>query len=520
MELSNKLSSKLSNASDPIAAGHCRLGVARCLAIVVVFAAFYSLTAQRGVSWQDSGRFQYRVLRGEYFDDLGLALAHPLYIGGGRVLLWLGGEKALPFLLNAFSGLGMAVALGLFACVCTTLTRRRWIGVLAAAMLGVSHTVWWLATIAEVYTWSVAVLAGELLLLASLLRQPRPATLAGLALLSGLGLCVHNFALLPLPVYIVVAIVLVVRKRLPVWSLAVAAGAYVLGAGLYLTMIVLLAMREGSLMAAVSSALVGKYTAAVANVAGVSKHGKENALLSAMNFLNPLLLLAAVGWVRFRRRLGGALAAALGAITLIEVVFFIRYPVPDQFTFILPSLVMITLAAAVGLAVLADAGRTLRWVVVGLCLLSLAAQPMFYAAGPKLATRFRGPPPQRHAFRDEWRYWLTPWKQNENSAEQFCRAVCENVEPSAIVILDTTALPPLQVYLLTIQNQQGITAMSLEQFQSLKDNDPANYREWLEQRPLYIRPVPSEDETTPLFGPATFTPCFDGVLYRVELTSP
>ena len=66
--------------SDRPAGRDGRLGVFRWTAVVLVFTVFYGLTAQRGVSWQDSGRFQYRVLNGEYHDDLGLALAHGLDI--------------------------------------------------------------------------------------------------------------------------------------------------------------------------------------------------------------------------------------------------------------------------------------------------------------------------------------------------------------------------------------------------------------------------------------------------------
>ncbi|MBN1943352.1 MAG: hypothetical protein JW849_08675 [Phycisphaerae bacterium] len=494
----------------------CRLGVPGWLGIVVVFAVLYGATAQRSVNWQDSGSFQYRALVGNYERSLGLALSHPLYIALEQAVLWVGGHEHFPLLTNLLSAMGMAVALANVAVLATWLSGRRWIGVLVTGVLGLGHTVWWLATICETYSWSLVGLTGELLLFTAFLRRPRAITLAGLALLSGLGLCIHNFALLPLPVYGIAALVLVIRRRLPAWSLATALGAYLLGAGLFLTMIAMQAVREGNFPGAIASALVGEFGGEVTNLVSISKYWKENALLSGMNFFNPMLPLAVVGWIRFRRRLGGPLAAALGAITLIEILFFIRYPVPDQFMFILPSLVMIALGAAVGLAVIAEANRNLRRAVVGLCLLSLAAQPVFYAFAPDLARRFRGKPPSRRAFRDEWRYWLTPWKQNETSAEQFSRAVCHIVKPDAVVLLDTTALPPLQAYLATSQQRQDISAMSLKQFGALKHDDPAMYREWVERRPIYIQPAPSEKTAKKLFERATFSLCPEGLLYRVE----
>ncbi|MHC4982221.1 MAG: protein O-mannosyl-transferase family [Planctomycetota bacterium] len=212
----------------------------------------YLATCQRGASWQDSGIFQWRVWKSDYHGRLGLALAHPLYIAGGRVIASLSGRH-FAFALNFFSGVGMAVALANLAAVATILSRRRWVGLATAAMLAVAHTVWWLSTIAEVYTWSVAGLTAELWLLVSLLRRPRWQTAAALAFVNGLGLCVHNFALLPLPVYIVVAAVLAARRAIPRWSLAAAALAYLLGAGIYIGMTVDLAMPDGDLLGAIGS---------------------------------------------------------------------------------------------------------------------------------------------------------------------------------------------------------------------------------------------------------------------------
>ena len=56
----------------------------------IITALLYLATCQRGVSWQDSGMFQWRVLTGDYTGKLGLALAHPggwIDQGGGAVLL-------------------------------------------------------------------------------------------------------------------------------------------------------------------------------------------------------------------------------------------------------------------------------------------------------------------------------------------------------------------------------------------------------------------------------------------------
>jgi len=54
--------------------------------------------------------FQWRVLNADYRGDLGIALAHPLYIAMGRVLLHVP-VGAFPGRLNFLSGVGLALAL-------------------------------------------------------------------------------------------------------------------------------------------------------------------------------------------------------------------------------------------------------------------------------------------------------------------------------------------------------------------------------------------------------------------------
>lgn len=358
------------------------------------FSLLYLLTAQRGISWQDSGWFQWRVLTGDYTGPFGLAMAHPLYIAAGQLF------TAIPIgnfagLLNCFSGVGMAVALANLAVINSLLTGRQWIGLATAAMLGVSHTVWWLSTIAEVYTWSVAGLTAEIWLLLLIIRKPRRQLLVALAFVNGLGWSIHNLALLPLPVYATVALLLVLRRQLPAWSLLLALGSYLLGSGLYLAMIIQLAVATGDPAMAVSSNR-GSF--------------KINAALGSLNFVSFIGPLAFIGLTRLRHRLGNWPATALGAIAIIQIGFVARYPVADQFTFLLPSLVMIAIAAAVGVAVLSDQSTHWRRMATVACTLSVLLPPVIYASSPTLLKTIgvTVQRPRELPFRDEARYWLVP----------------------------------------------------------------------------------------------------------------
>jgi hypothetical protein len=410
---------------------------------LLVGTCLYLATAQRSVSWQDSGMFQYRVITADYTGQLGLALAHPLYIAAGQ-LARLAGPARTPFLLNAFSGLGMALAAANVAAIAAVWTSRRWIGLAVAAMLLTAHTAWWLATIAEVYTWSVAGLTAEIWFLTRLLDRPTKGRLALLAGVNGLGLCLHNLALLALPVYLAVAVVLILRKHLPGRSLALAAATWILAAGPYLAMTVHLAVVTSDPTGAIRSALVGQYAAQVLNVARASANFRANMALTALNFASLLGPLAAVGLVVLSRRLGRRLGWTILAITAVELLFFIRYNVPDQFTFFLPSLVMLCLAGAVGLSALADTGRVGRGLAIAASGLSVMLPPIVYAAGPGWIQQagIRVSRSRTLPYRDETRYWMVPWKHNETSAARFAFGALHQAD-GQVVLVDSTSLFPL-----------------------------------------------------------------------------
>jgi len=491
-------------------------GVCRWLLVFACFSILYGTTAQRGVSWQDSGKYQYRVWQGEYEDEGGLALAHPLYIAAGR-LARLVPVADLPTRLNWLSAVAMAVMLANLAAGVSLITSVPWTGLAIAGMLGVSHTPWWLGTVAETYPLSAAGLAGELYLLIRLMRRPHWGWLAALAGLNGLGLSVHNLAMLPLLVYVCVVVWLIRRGKLPAWSILPAGGAWLAGAGLILAMTVRQALLSGSYLAAGWSALVGIYSRDVLNVrfAGSMKH---NLCLSAINFFSFLTPLAIIGWGRLLRRVGLPLGLAIIAITVIDFAFVLRYSVPDQFMFLLPALIQVGLAAGVGLAELsagADNRRKIFFIAAG-CAMSMLLQTVLVGSAPVLAKR-AGITSQRARplpFRDDVRYWLVPWKHNERSAELFALSALEQADPEGIIVADTTCLPPL----LLVRQRHGRWPGVDIQFrnQPLPLNSPAEeiFRA-AKGRPIYV--VSPIEGYTPrkLLDNSQFEKLPSQVLYRV-----
>ncbi len=471
--------------------------------VLLVAMAVYWATAQRTVGWQDSGEFQLRVLRGEYDSPRGLALAHPLYIAMCRPLLVFGPAR-LPLLMNMLSGLGMAVTLANVYLLGTWLTGRHAAGVFGAAALGLAHTAFWLATVAEVYTWAAAGLSIELVLLVWLIARPRWWKLALLGGVSGLGLALHNFALLPLPVYAVAALLLARGRQLPWWSLAVALAAWTAGAAPQGVLVVRHAFSDGA-MNAIRSALFGESWAG--DVTHVS--ARPLARAAAYVLLNwPFLSLAPVliGWWVMPNRAGRAVGSALGAVAAIELIFAMRYPVPDQFTFLLPAYVLFGIGSAVGIDRILRMARRPRQIWLGLCGASLVLTPVLYGLTPLVLDHMDVDirPSRRWPYRSENRYWITPWKHNENSADIFARTALNKAGTHAVIIPGEMGVPPL-VFLKEAEGLGRGVQVEAEQSATLGNyaTDPTGYLRRLAGRTLYVMdgepiPIPEGMHAVPL----------------------
>jgi len=471
----------------------------------------YAATCQRGVDWGDSGLFQLRVQQGDYTGWHGLAQAHPLYIALAQIVAHVpvGGMAGR---IGLFSGLGMALALANLAVLAYRITQKRIAAFLIAAMLGTAQTPWLLSTFAEVYTWSVLGLTIELLLLLRLAQRPSRTALVLLALASGLGFSLHNLALLPLPVYLAVALTLVYRRRLPARVLPMAAAAYLLGAAPYLWLIARQAIATGSIVAASGDALFGRFQSDVLSTRLRWQFLQWNLPFLAMNFISVLGPLVVVGMVSLRR-LGTMLAWSIGAITVIHIIFLLRYSRPDMFTFSLPSLTMLAVVAAVGAAALMEKSALLRRLTIAGLALSVAVQPLVYAAGPGLARslEIQAKRTRQLPFRDDLRYWLVPWKHNEDSAARFVEAAFEQAAPDGIIVADSTPLHPLLFYRNEHPQYRGVEVLSIGA-ERLRSRLAAAGR-----RRIYV--VTRGPSYTPgwLLSEAEFTA--EGVLYRVRFRS-
>jgi len=460
--------------------------------------ALYGATAQRGAAWQDSGIHQSRVLHSRYTNPWGLALAHPLYIAMCQPLKLLGVAN-LPTCMNLLSGVGMAVVLANVYLLGFWMTGRQAAAILAAAMLGLGHTAWWLGTIAETYPWVTAGLTTELLLLVWMIARPRWWKLVLLALVNGLGFSLHNFALLAMPVYAATALIMVSRGRLPAWALAAAAGCWLAGAALQLSLIIQAGLASGDWYATIQLALFGDRWRGDVMSLSVKAVGWAGAYIG-LNWPFLSIVPVAVGWWLMPNRAGKAAGSALGAVAAIHLVFAARYSVVDQFMFLLPAYALLAVGAAVGIDRLCLEGRGRR-VWTALILISLALTPVLYGVTPlvldKMGKSIR--PNRAFPFRNENRYWITPWKVDERSADRFGREGLAVAAPDGVIVVDPVLAPPL----LLLQQCEGLEPKV--QVETVGNSilgtykeDPPGFRRALGNRPLFAVASKPESKSVPV----------------------
>ncbi len=486
----------------------------------LLFACFfllYAVTAQRGVSWQDSGEFQYRVLIHDYFWISGIARAHPCYIVGAEFFTSLFPKSYFFFAMNLFSGLGMSLALLLLARILAQLQVKISTIILAVMILGLSHMAWWMSTISEVYTWSIAFLMAEVLCVARLCAPPekgsgfRAQGWILLALLNGLHASLHNFAFLNLPVYVILFVYLHAQKRFLYTAcvLLLCACAWLIGASLLVGLFVLEWNATQSFVATLKSLFFGReYEDVVVGMRSINwPLLKMNLALASISLLNPVWFF--VCFAGRTRTQHACFKMALLGLTVIHLLFWTRYFVPDQATFILPSLALLAVWVGIGLNNL----TLQRNHLIALCsaiILSSIVTPVvihhFVQTKQGVVKRARDLP-----FREESSYWLFPWKHNERSAARFVEHVCAILKAGDILIADNTAAGPLMA-----AQAAGLLASTIRiiAFSPDQIDEELIHLIKTKERVYIVSPVAGYTSSALLTGAFTFEK--EDVLYRIR----
>ena len=431
------------------------------IAVLAAAAVLYVASCAPGVLWQDSGLIQYRVWHNDIEGGLGLALAHPLFyiIAIAAKYIPLG---EFGYRINLTNALISAFAVANLFLLLALWLRSALPAVVGAMALALSHTFWQHAAMPEVYNLSMALLLLELVILFQYAKTDKPRWLYGLAFVNGLAIANHMFASIPLACYLVLVVMLMLRRRITGRQILAMAFLWILGAGPYEYLIIKNIAASQDCWRTMSSAAFGvSYKDNVLNVSLSSRIIKENFMWIALNFPTPNVFLAFVGissvYAGCRRRWFGNVILALLVLFLL---FAFRYTVVDRYVFFIPFYCMVSILIGVGAARVLSRRRNkiIGRAMIVLCLLTIPA----YIAAPAVAKRLKVMTrPRTITYRNDYTYFLRPWKTGDRGAEQFAVEVFNLVEPNAAILADPTTSPPL-LYLQEVRAQRpDVTVFSL-----------------------------------------------------------
>jgi hypothetical protein len=424
------------------------------LAVFCSGLVLYAVSCAPGALWQDSGLIQYRIWHNDIEGFLGLAISHPLFyiLGIGAKYIPLG---EYGYRVNLVSAVAAAVAVAnLFLFV------RLWLGrnfpaVIAALTLALSHTFWAHASIIETYTLWAALFFAELIMLLEYTKTRQIRYLYWLGLLNGLAIADHMLASMPLLCYSVFLIVLLLRKEIQFRHLGIVVLCWIIGALPYEYLIIKNILQSGDVAGTLASAAFGeRWRGAVLNTTLSAKIIKEDILFILLNFPTPNIVLFFAGcFALFRLSMSRALRNVLLGVTILFFVFAFRYTVPDRYAFFIPFYCTVAVFMGLGTHLFQNriSGRVFGPLVLVFSLLPIGV----YAAAPALAEKMQFNIGTRSdiPYRDDYRYFLQPWRTGDNGAERFAQEALEVKEKEAVIYADQTTVGPL-LYVQQVQRKR------------------------------------------------------------------
>ncbi|MCE5327643.1 MAG: hypothetical protein LLG01_14650 [Planctomycetaceae bacterium] len=405
----------------------------------------YTATSAPDLVWHDAGDYQWRCAR-LAIDQPGDAVrSHPLFVLAGHVLgrieIWNYARGAT--MASVIGTALLAANVWLIVYLLTGRAVAASVGYLACLL---AHTIWQQGVQPQTYGCANALLTGMLAAVVVHCRCRRRRWLLLAFGLGGLGVSVHMLTQLGVGVLGAWTLVQVIRRRQSWWVLPAGVGVWLVGAGLFIYILVLEYARTGSLAATLASAVVGRWGPAVFNVAGLGSLAARSGAMLVLNFPTPVLLLAVWGaWKSFRLLRGTPLAAILAACAALYLLFALRYRVPNQNFFFTPFYALSAIYIGLGVATWGLARK--RWVQALIIVLLLAEIPTYWAMAEgarKWQINLRGDDKVSDIpYRDFYRYYLLPWQQTQTGPRRFATEVLTSLPPNAVVVAPSTSLWPL-----------------------------------------------------------------------------
>lgn len=414
------------------------------IAVLLTSAVLYIASCAPGPLWQDGGMYQYRIWHNDIEGRLGLALSHPLYhiIGIGVKCIPIG---EFAYRVNLISAIAAA-----FSVANLFLLLRLWLGknlpaIMAAITFALSWTLWRFASIAEVYTLYLALFSAELVLLFQYVKTRRIGFLYLLALFNGLAIANHMWAAIAFVCYLVFLAGLLLKKQIALKHFGIIAVLWLIGAAPYEYLIIKSIIQTGDFVATVTSALFGNnWQIAVLNTHLTAKLVKENLIFMSYNFSTPNVLFFFAGLYGLKKiSPSRSFANVLLTLLILFFVFAFRYTVPDRYAFFIPFYCVVSVLIGVGfnLVVSRPNRKILSWVVFILALLPVS----IYIIAPIVAKKvqFKFPTRREVPYRNDYIWFLQPWRTGYHGPEQFADEVFNTLEDKAIICADGTTVYPL-----------------------------------------------------------------------------
>ena len=458
------------------------------LILFFVALAFYLYTLAPSLTWGDGVRLQTEVALGGsvylFFEEaqeatpvdsdslpfakLGVAAwDHPLYVMIGQPFLALPwGDVA--FRVNLISALAGALVVTLMYQLGKRLVSDPRAALMGTLAFAVSHTFWWHATDAEVYTLHLLFMTGLIAFALRWSRERRWYDLLWFALLAGLGLANHVMLVLTLiPAIVFMAAVAARNAHLQFrvilsprtgWQLArslanrrsvACIGVFLAGFSPWWIQFLRMSRLIGTPL---TLALAFGFPSLPHEIvfASIAKLGAN--LLAYLAWLlyqfTPVgVMLGAYGFLIMLRSRSRAFWL-LSALFIVHVAFSANFSVGDQWTFHLPSYLLFALYIMWGLTALfrkidLRLRDKQRWIhAAAFALLTawfLVVPIVVYALTPSLLRAVNitdqkaGIYPIGAGARDGLSVFLNPNRRDDNSAAQFGLTTLEQLAPNALV---------------------------------------------------------------------------------------
>ena len=403
-------------------------------------ALFYLGTTAPGLAHADQAILINAMSRAELHSG---ATSHNLTVLVGYAFI-----HGLPFgdvayRANLVSTTFATAAVALFFALARRVTGGLLPAVSAALFLMVSHSMWWHATVAEVYAANALLCTAILWCLVLFDTTAQRRWLDAAAFLCGFAL--FNHAQMGMWVPALAAVHLVAGGRFRGGAGVVRSAVfYAAGALPYVLVFARDALRGGGLERGLQEAAGGEFTSLFFSVNASGLRDTARIFIMQWGWPTPYLVYAAAGlvWAVVRGAHPAATAAALAAF-LVNTVFFAFYPTWDKYAFLLSSFVVLSFFGTLGL------GRLWRWLAargraaaLGLFAVNTAAcayAVTFYVRLPDTAThsRFWRPflaRPETRCTMFDGRYLANPDKGAYLATENYVRRTFDRLPSEAILV--------------------------------------------------------------------------------------